>query len=207
MTVPSEQRPFTVLMVCTGNICRSPLAEALLRSHMQKLGVPLTVLSAGSNAVVGHGMTPEAIRVAHRYGGSGEQHEARQLTQQLAASADLILTATREHRGAVAGFHPRAARYCFTLKQFARLVGPVLESGLAQSAPTENGDTESVRLRSFVAEVAASRGYQPPPENLADDDIEDPYRRPWAVYERVGERVESAISTVARAFESVLAHK
>ena len=207
MNVPLSERPFNVLTVCTGNICRSPIAEDLLRSRLQALGIQSNVHSAGSSALVGRGMTPEAMKVAHRYGGAGENHEARQLTQELAASADLILTATREHRGAVVGLHPRAARYSFTLNQFARLVDPVLESGFLQSAALENSDGKSGRLRSFVAEVAATRGYFPPPENLMDDDIEDPYRQPWEVYERVGARVDAGVGRVVRAFAIVSGRK
>ena len=203
MNVPLGDRPFNLLTVCTGNICRSPIAEDLLRSRLQAFAIPSYVHSAGSNALVGRGITPEALKVAKRFGGAGERHEARQLTQELAASADLILTATREHRGSVVGFHPRASRYCFTLNQFARLVEPVLESGFLQSAALENSHGESGRLRSLVAEVAATRGFLPPPENLMDDDIEDPYRQPWEVYERVGARVDAGVSTVVRAFAIV----
>ena len=184
-------------MVCTGNICRSPIAEQVLRARLKAFGVSAEVHSAGSRAVIGHGMTPEAEFVARRYCGLATIHEARQLTQRLVASADLVLTATREHRSTVVGLHPRAARYCYTLNQFSRLLGPFLES---ESQRASGLGDDVANLRDLVAEVAATRGFLPPPVDLADDDIEDPYRQAEAVYDRVGVAVDVAVTAVAVAF-------
>jgi len=63
MTEPGGA-PFTVLMVCTGNICRSPVAERLLRAQTEAVGLPVVVHSAGTQSMVGHGMTPEAAHLA-----------------------------------------------------------------------------------------------------------------------------------------------
>lgn len=209
-TERSGSAPFTVLMVCTGNICRSPLAEQLLRARLNESRVPAVVHSAGSRALVGHVMTPEAVVVAHRHGGGGQAHAARQLDESLVASADLVLTATREHRSAVVALHPRAARYTYTLKQFARLLAPVIESPHsargwdAQAAVAYDEESRlAQRLRAMVAEVAATRGFSPPPEHPEFDDIEDPYRRSTDVYDRVGVLVDDAVTSIAVGLASV----
>lgn len=200
--------PFTVLVVCTGNICRSPLAEQLLIARLQDLGLPVEVHSAGTQAVVGRGMTPEAASVAQQHGGIEATHVARQVTAALISSADLVLTATREHRSAVVALHPRASRYSYTLTQFARLVAAPAEfTSPADADRTDTDRTDTARvavgLRTLVAEVAASRGFSPPPPRPADDDIEDPYRRSVDVYERVGVIVDQAVTTITTAFAVV----
>lgn len=201
--------PFTVLVVCTGNICRSPLAEQLLRARLGELGVSVKVHSAGSRAMAGDAMTPEAARVSRRYGGAGDGHVARQLTASLISEADLVLTATREHRSAVAALYPRAARYSFTLTQLARLVAPMVLSQQVSGGSAADGESgrpdpagTARILRALVAEVAATRGFSPPPQRPADDDIDDPYRRAMGVYDSVGLIVNRAVTTISAAFGS-----
>jgi len=76
-----------VLCVCTGNICRSPLAEGLLK----RAAPSLTVSSAGIAAVVGGGMPAAAAHIAEREALSLEDHQGRQLTQELLRTSDLVL--------------------------------------------------------------------------------------------------------------------
>lgn len=150
--------------------------------------------------MVGRGMTPEASAVAHRHGGAEAAHVARQLTEELVSTADLVLTATRDHRSAVVALYPRAARYSYTLTQFARLVAASAEAGIPADSAPDLDTRAGVKLRALVAEVAANRGFSPPPAQAADDDIEDPYRRSVDVYERVGVIVDQAVTTITTAF-------
>jgi protein-tyrosine-phosphatase len=83
-----------VLMVCLGNICRSPMAEFLLRDAASKKGMTLRVESAGINAEVGNPATREARQVMQERGIDAEAHVARQLTEEMLRSADLVLVAT-----------------------------------------------------------------------------------------------------------------
>jgi protein-tyrosine phosphatase len=198
--------PFSVLVVCTGNICRSPLAEQLLRARFAAVGLDVAVSSAGTGAAAGTSMTPEADALSMLYGGAPARHAATELSEQSIADADLVLTATRDHRHAVAVLHPRAARYTFTLAQFARLVSdlPPTEPGIAGGNPFDSSGPEydepdplHRRLTDLVDEVAASRGFAPPPVDPAADDIEDPYRRPQDVYDRVGVLVDASVTTIA----------
>ncbi|WP_104089035.1 hypothetical protein [Cryobacterium sp. N19] len=114
-----------ILLVCTGNICRSPLAEQLLRARCDALGLLVEVHSAGTRAMVASPMTAEAAALSLKHGAHDTEHAARQVTEQLVGEADLILTATRDHRREVVTLLPKATRYTFTLNQFARLVSAV----------------------------------------------------------------------------------
>ena len=182
---------FNILIVCTGNICRSPIAEQLLRERLLQVAPDghFRVRSAGTQALVDRGMTPEALDQSQRYGGAMTNHLARQLTSKLIAHADLVLTATRQHRGDVVSLLPRANRYSYTLTQLARLLAPVAEAG----------EAPRVTPQTFLTEIAGSLGQSPPPQNPSDDDIEDPYRQPHEVYDRVGAAIDNATRIIATA--------
>lgn len=88
-----------VLFVCTGNICRSPLAEAMLRSDLARRGVEgVEVTSAGTGAWDGAPASEGAYLVALEHGLDLSGHQARQLTRNLVKHSDLILTMSRHHR-------------------------------------------------------------------------------------------------------------
>lgn len=84
-----------ILIVCTGNICRSPMAEALLQSRLKDGG--LRVSSAGTSALAGHGADPHAVGVMRSFGIDIEAHRARQLTLPLLTAVDLVLTLDDSH--------------------------------------------------------------------------------------------------------------
>ena len=84
-----------ILLVCTGNICRSPMAEAVLR---ERLGSEETrVSSAGTAALIGYPADPLAVEVARRFGFDLSQHRGRQASSQVLLAADLVLVATQAH--------------------------------------------------------------------------------------------------------------
>lgn len=93
----------TVLVVCVGNICRSPLGERLLKTHAPHL----SVTSAGIGALVGKGADATATEVAKMRGVSLEGHVARQFDTGLGKAADLILVMEAGHKSQIARDMPQ----------------------------------------------------------------------------------------------------
>ena len=100
-----------ILVVCVGNICRSPTAEFLLARSLPRMQVS----SAGLAAVVGADMDPNARLVAQERGLICPTHVARQLTREHCSDADLILVMESRHRDAVTKLCPEARGKTFLL--------------------------------------------------------------------------------------------
>jgi tRNA threonylcarbamoyl adenosine modification protein (Sua5/YciO/YrdC/YwlC family) len=107
-----------LLVVCTGNTCRSPMADALLRHRIaEKLGCRddeleehgVVVQSAGIAAMMGSQAAAEAVAVMAKRGLDLSRHESQPLTAQLARQADIIFVMTRSHLSAIASQWPDAA--------------------------------------------------------------------------------------------------
>jgi len=84
-----------ILIVCVGNVCRSPMAEHLFRRHLSPVGIQ--VESAGLGALAGRAMDATALQLLAERGVDGTAHRARQLSVSMIRSADLILAMEREH--------------------------------------------------------------------------------------------------------------
>jgi protein-tyrosine phosphatase len=182
-----------VLTVCTGNICRSPFIERALQAELDRSWGPgvVEVTSAGTGAMVGEPMNAPALKLLEVAGYSADGFVARALTPEIVASADLVLTATRRHRGLVAQMHPKALRYAFTLREFADLISDVPREAYA-------ADDAGEHVRALVLAAAGRRGMRPP---LSDEnaDIVDPYRREALVFDTMSAQVMSALPQVAAA--------
>jgi protein-tyrosine-phosphatase len=85
-----------IVFVCTGNICRSPIAEAIARDVIGRSGTAVEVESAGIAAIDGNPASDRARTVAAEHGLDISAHRARRLTADLAASADLVIAMTAE---------------------------------------------------------------------------------------------------------------
>ncbi|HTE04866.1 MAG TPA: hypothetical protein VK824_01630 [Planctomycetota bacterium] len=97
----------TVLVVCTANICRSPMGAAFLREHLRARCCPhVTVRSAGTHAQAGRAAMPESREAVRRIRGSAEGHVSTPLDLVAAGEADLILCAAREHREHILSWWP-----------------------------------------------------------------------------------------------------
>jgi protein-tyrosine phosphatase len=180
---------FRVLHVCTGNICRSPMAERLMRAGLDsRLGndaARFVVESAGTWGHTGSTMEPHAASTLAGYGVDGSGFRARELVAEHVVGADLVLGASREHRAASVVLHPRAAKRTFTLREFARLVATV------DPAELPPGDVVE-RARALVAKAASRRGLVPP-VTPGDDDLDDPYQAPESAFAVCGDLVATTL--------------
>lgn len=189
-----------IMTVCTGNICRSPLAELLLATRLADLGAE--VHSAGVRGLSAAPMTPEAIDLAIEYGvteADADAHRSRFLTEAMLVSPDLILAMTREHRREIAELAPARLRSTFTVREFARLAASLSDDDVADAVANAGpGATPGDRVRAAAAAVAGRRGLLPPPADPADDDVIDPYRRDWSVYRTSADQLVPALTEVER---------
>ena len=175
--------PVTLLTVCTGNVCRSPAAELLLRAALgTEEGV--VVRSAGTAAPAGAHVSKPISALLRGRGIDPDEHRARWLTERDVRTADLILAMTREHRSRAVELFPAAVRRSFTLVEFARIAAAIPEDDVS-------GATVAERLRELIALAPRYRSA------AGSDDVDDPYGQDEATNARVFAEISQAVATIS----------
>ncbi|MBO1336209.1 protein-tyrosine-phosphatase [Streptomyces sp. VRA16 Mangrove soil] len=194
---------FRILHVSTGNVCRSPITERLTRHALAaRLGDPLAggliVESAGTWGHEGAPMEANAETVLEDFGADPSGFVGRELLDDHVIRADLVLTATRDHRAQVISMGHSAGLRTFTLKEFTRLVRAIDPATLPD--PLDGGVVE--RARSLVRAAAALRGWLLAP-SIEADEVYDPYGAPLPFFRSVGSEISEALDPVVSALTGV----
>lgn len=179
-----------ILFICTGNTCRSPMAEGLLRKLAAERGLKLEVKSAGVSAVDGMPVSRHAAAIL-RDEGILEQGSSSPLTAELMEWADLVLTLTGSHKRYVLQVHPQAVSKVHTLKEYA------------QDETAARADQEELDSLYAEAELTAALGREPAAaglqrmielrQRIPSNDIVDPFGGSREDYEMAASEIRSAL--------------
>ncbi|HTY72118.1 MAG TPA: low molecular weight phosphatase family protein [Actinomycetes bacterium] len=188
----AEPGPFRLLVVCAGNVCRSPAAELLLRPRLAPGGIE--VGSAGLVAPQGAPVHPWTAEALAALGVDAGGHEARRLLPDHLQLADLVLVATRELRAETVQLWPPAVTRAWTLLEFVRHAEAAYGQ-LAAAAPLP--DPGAPRLVALRDTASALRGTLPrvPPDA---DDLPDPITGGRADHQAVVARISVACDALVR---------
>ena len=171
--------PLEIHFVCTGNICRSPMAEGLLRRALEQHGCDdIRVTSSGTWAYAGREAMPEAIEAARARGVDLNPHGATATDADTLKRADLIVAMTSVHEREVLELLPEAADKLVLLKEIAEI-----EPERSDGAGSLEG-----RLRGFLA------GERPTRRRSLD--VDDPMGLPAHVYERCAGELEAGVDAL-----------
>jgi protein-tyrosine phosphatase len=169
----------SILVVCTGNVCRSPLAEAFLRQALVARfphGAP-DVASAGTAGWEGSPAHPDSVAVAKERDVDISTHVARRLNRPMVDDADLVLAMAGEHRDGVVHSVPQALGRTFTLKELVRLLDALPPAEFSPSF-----DLGALRRRVGEAADLRAGGFEGSPY---DEDVSDPLGLPPETFRAV----------------------
>jgi protein-tyrosine phosphatase len=175
-------------MVCTANVCRSPMAAAFARHHLQARGIEAHVSSAGTDC--GRVRSdPQALAAMHERGLDMAASNPRPLDRMVVAEdgADLIVTMTRSQLQVVAVMAPGVLRRSFTAKELARRTHGVLRDGKLDK-PTV------AAWRDAVGEGRLAKNLL---RDDPGDDVADPFGKSLAEHRRTADELDGLIAAIA----------
>jgi protein-tyrosine phosphatase len=180
----------SILVICTGNICRSPMAEGFMRATLRRRfgdRAP-TVASAGTTGWEGSAAMPESVKAAEERGVDISGHVARRLIRGDVFDADVVVAMAAEHRDAVSRAMPEAANRTFTLKELVRLL---------EALPPPTGPLGPDDLPDRVAKAAEVRrgGFAGNPH---DEDIVDPLGLPLESFRAIAWELDEWTARLAQ---------
>ena len=110
-----------IMFICTGNICRSAMAEGMMRKLIKEKNIDAEVYSCGIYAETGNDPTYNAQEAASEYGADISNHRATNIRDSKIEEMDIILCATISHKQSVLYLHPEVEGKVFTMKEYAKL--------------------------------------------------------------------------------------
>lgn len=183
---------FTVLAVCTGNICRSPAMERLFAQVFTDV-VGLRAHSGGTHAHDGEDMQPLMKQRVRDFGADAENFVARQVTAAMVARADLVLTATGVQLQHVTDVVPEVGGRTFTIRELGRLLRTIDADGLREAAGQDASELGTLAV--LVPLLDAAREDSRPVEG--DEDVVDPYLLSEEVYDESFGQIIQPIEALA----------
>ena len=184
---------YTILTVCTGNICRSPAMERLL-AQLFSAEPGIQVSSAGTYAHDGEDMQPPMKRLLVDYGADAENFVAEQVTGRMIQRADLILAATRVHIADMLAEEPDARHRMFTHPEFGRLLESVTIEDIDAAVGTDAAVSD--KLAALVPLLDQARGAAG--AESRGDDVVDPYMLPDSVYRETFRQIREPVEALDR---------
>lgn len=173
-----------IVIVCTANLCRSPMAEHLLRERFKARRIAWTVSSVGTHARAGTSLDANARLVLRRRGAPAPRNwTSRAMSGKVLQSADLVLAVTHAHLSWVMTLAPSASRRSFVMGQFATLLDHANGSA---STPQE------------LIELATGARATIQPYDPALDDLADPIGGDERVFEQCADRIEVMLASITR---------
>lgn len=141
-----------ILFVCTGNICRSPMAEGIARAYAKEHALPYTFRSAGVAACVGNAASTHARDTAKAHNTAIDDHVARALSDEIARESDRILVMTQAHKKVVLTRFPFTKGKVATLAEYAKGTHKDVEDpfGGTREEYEKTYETLTVLIRAFL---------------------------------------------------------
>lgn len=182
-----------ILIVCTGNTCRSPMAEAMLRDLAARAGKPLEIRSAGVATVNGLPISPHAASTLRKrklmLPGDSTSMSAEDVLW-----ANLILTMTSSHKRAILERFPQALPKTFTLKEYALRGDPVMDDVAEAERLYSEWQVRQALGQNLTAEER-TRLFELQ-RRIPDFDVADPFGGPLALYEQCADELEDVLMTL-----------
>jgi protein-tyrosine phosphatase len=184
---------FSILFVCTGNLCRSPAAERVLRHELEAADFEdVLVESAGVRAVVGEPMSPPMAALVSDYGAVPSDFRARQLTPPMLRQSDLVIGMSSAHRTAAVTLAPPVVQRAFVLGELSRMLARVDAEAITAEAGTPDGAADRLS-----AMVTLARRHRTPGLDL-EDDVVDPIGQSDEVYARSFQQIIQGLRPLIR---------